>query len=125
MPQRAGTLFSCGSGSVLLRCARVGRNIVAKIIITTKDGEHSITLGTEPLTVGRSPANLLQIIDPASSRKHCMVKYSDGFSVIVDMGSSNGTRVNGEKITREEVLNDGDIIQVGKTLLRFVDDGSS
>ena len=98
---------------------------MAKIVVNTKNGEHTITLGLEPLTVGRSPANLLQIIDPASSRKHCMVKYSGGFTVIVDMGSSNGTRVNGEKIIREKVLNDGDIIQVGKTLLRFVDDSSS
>ncbi len=98
---------------------------MAKIIVTTEDGEHTITMGAEPLTVGRSPANTLQISDPASSRKHCMIKSSGGFTVIVDMGSSNGTRVNGEKITREEVLSDGDLIQIGKTVLRFVDEESS
>lgn len=98
---------------------------MAKIVVNTKNGEHTITLGLEPLTIGRSPANSLQIIDPASSRKHCMIKSSGGFAVIVDMGSSNGTRVNGEKIAREEVLSDGDIIQIGKTLLRFVDESSS
>jgi len=109
----------------MLRCVRVEGSVVAKIVITGKNGEHTITLGKEPLTIGRSPANTLQIIDPASSRKHCMIKPSGGFMVIVDMGSSNGTRVNGEKITREEVLNDGDIIQIGKTLLRYVDDSLS
>lgn len=98
---------------------------MAKIVVITEDGEHSITIGKDPLTVGRSPANTLQISDPASSRKHCMIKPSGGFTVIVDMGSSNGTRVNGEKITREEVLSDGDIIQIGKTILRFVDESSA
>lgn len=98
---------------------------MAKIVVNTKNGERTITVGLEPLTIGRSPANLLQIIDPASSRKHCMIKYSSGFTVVVDMGSSNGTRVNGKKIAREEVLHDGDIIQIGKTLLHFIEDHSS
>jgi pSer/pThr/pTyr-binding forkhead associated (FHA) protein len=50
-----------------------------------------------------------------------MIKLSAGFTVVVDMGSSNGTRVNGTRIEREEVLTDGDMIQVGKTFLKFVD----
>jgi pSer/pThr/pTyr-binding forkhead associated (FHA) protein len=96
-----------------------------KIVIETEDGEHSVTLGNEPVTIGRSPANSIHISDPASSRKHCMIKFSDGFTTIIDMGSANGTRVNGDKIDREQVLLDGDTIQVGKTLLRYVDQDAS
>ena len=95
-----------------------------KLVIKTDDGEHSVTMGNEPVTIGRSPANTIHISDPASSRKHCMIKPSGGFTVIVDMGSANGTRVNGTKIVRDHVLQGGDVIQIGTTTLRFTEDDS-
>lgn len=95
------------------------------IIVTAGDKEETYAVGNEPVTVGRSPASTIHIDDAASSRKHCMIKTSGEVTTIVDMGSANGTRVNGTKITREQVLRGGDVIQIGKTLLRFIDDDIS
>ena len=95
---------------------------MSRLDIVDQDGEHSVALGKEPVTVGRSPANSIHITDPASSRKHCMIKNSGEFYTVVDMGSVNGTRVNGTKNTPEQVLQGGDEIRIGKTLLRFVQD---
>ena len=91
------------------------------LIVTSEEGERKVALGREPITIGRSPANTVQISDTASSRKHCMIKSSDVATVIVDMGSANGTRVNGTKIVREQILHDGDVIRIGKTSIRFVE----
>jgi len=92
------------------------------LIVTSEEGERTVTIGREPITIGRSPANTIRITDAASSRKHCMIKSSDVATVIVDMGSANGTRVNGTKIKREQILHGGDVIRIGKTTLRFVED---
>jgi pSer/pThr/pTyr-binding forkhead associated (FHA) protein len=54
-----------------------------------------------------------------------MIKSSGELATIVDMGSANGTRVNGSRIVREQVLREGDIIQIGKTLLRFAGNDSA
>jgi pSer/pThr/pTyr-binding forkhead associated (FHA) protein len=95
-----------------------------RLVIATEDGEHSVTIGKEPITIGRSPANTIHISDPASSRKHCIIKPSGEVTTIIDMGSVNGTRVNGTRIAREQELRGGDVIQIGKTVLRFVDNES-
>jgi len=92
------------------------------LIIQTEKGEKSYNLGKEPVTIGRSPASSVQISDPASSRKHCIVKSSGEAVVVVDLGSANGTKVNNKKITREQVLHAGDMIQIGKTVIRYIDD---
>lgn len=95
------------------------------LVVITEEGEHTVDIGKEPITVGRSPASTIRITDAASSRKHCMIKCSDVAVTVVDMGSANGTRVNGTRITREQVLHNGDVVQIGKTLLRFVGDSSA
>ena len=56
--------------------------------------------------------------DPEISRQHARVSRSDDGYVIEDLGSMNGTRVNGAGI-KERVLNDGDEITMGTTVIRF------
>lgn len=76
-------------------------------------------LHVEPLTtIGRTDQNQIQINDATVSRRHaCIVLGEDGY-VIEDMGSENGTFVNGQRVTRQ-VLADGDRVQIGTVRLVF------
>jgi len=71
--------------------------------------------------LGRGPEN--DVILPYSwvSRKHTMVQQENsGIYNLMDLGSSNGTYVNNKRIYSPTILNNGDIITLGKTTIRFV-----
>jgi Protein of unknown function (DUF3662)/FHA domain len=77
-----------------------------------------IPLGDEPAVIGRLPDCAVTLNDPRVSRHHAEVRpYGDGF-VVADLGSMNGTTVNGVAV-REQPLADGDAIGVGSTTIRF------
>lgn len=69
-------------------------------------------------TVGRTPANGIQITDGAASRKHLLIKAVRDSYTLVDLGSANGTVVNGARV-KEWDLTEGDRIKIGKTVLVF------
>ncbi len=77
-----------------------------------------IVLGEESLTIGRLPSCDIPVPDPNVSRKHAEIRPSGAGYVVVDLGSTNGTRVNGATVN-ERKLSDGDVIAVGTTRLRF------
>ena len=69
-------------------------------------------------TIGRDPASTLVVNDPEVSRQHARVAFVNGAWAITDLGSQNGTFVNGTRITRQG-LRAGDQIQVGQTVIVF------
>lgn len=69
-----------------------------------------------PIRIGRSPECELAIRDSKASRHHARLHARDGVLVLTDLGSTNGTRVNGQRI-REVVLGHGDRILIGETEL--------
>jgi transcriptional regulator with GAF, ATPase, and Fis domain len=69
--------------------------------------------------VGRDPANRLSIPDRLMSRRHCTVTFADGRYYLRDLGSSNGTFVNGIPVG-ERVLEHGDRIRAGDSVLMFL-----
>jgi CRP-like cAMP-binding protein len=71
------------------------------------------------VSIGRSPDNVIQMLDPSVSRRHAMVYSTGDRTVVEDLGSHNGTFVNGERV-RKAFLSSGDILRVGNVLLRFV-----
>jgi hypothetical protein len=77
-----------------------------------------ITIGAEPVTIGRLPECGVVVGDPNVSRRHAEVRRQGTDVVVVDLQSTNGTRVNGVPI-RERVLADGDEITVGTTAIRY------
>jgi hypothetical protein len=69
-----------------------------------------------PITIGRSPECELVLRDSRASRRHARLAARDGVLVLTDLGSTNGTRVNGHRIT-EVVLGAGDRIAIGETVM--------
>ncbi len=83
---------------------------------------QSYELKVDTTTVGRVEDNALQIADPSVSSHHCEVLLKDGDVVIRDLNSTNGSFINGEKIT-ETILKPGQTLKLGNIELR-IDDGS-
>jgi len=78
----------------------------------TFDGKD-ITLGTQLITLGRTTDNTVAFpTDSNVSRYHAEIEFRHGEYLLIDLGSSNGTTLNGQKIT-EASLNDGDTILLG------------
>ena len=81
------------------------------------DGRR-IALAAEPVVLGRGTDAGVRLNDTSVSRRHAEVRQQGDGWVIVDLGSTNGTRVNGSPVT-ERRLQDGDAITVGDAALRF------
>ncbi len=78
------------------------------------------TLDSHPLTVGRGAANDMPLPgDEYSSTRHARLEPRRDGVWIEDIGSTNGTFVNGIRLTRERRLVPGDVIRIGETDLRF------
>ncbi len=75
-------------------------------------------LGFEPVSIGRHGDNEVILPDPQVSRHHAEILMQGGRWVIADLGSANGTFVNGQQITGPHVLNHGDLLRVGQTQFR-------
>jgi pSer/pThr/pTyr-binding forkhead associated (FHA) protein len=69
-----------------------------------------------PIRIGRSPECELVLHDSRVSRRHARLAARDGVLVLTDLGSTNGTMVNGHRVS-EVVLGAGDRIAVGETIL--------
>jgi hypothetical protein len=78
-----------------------------------------VALGEHVTTVGRLPESTISINDTNVSRNHAEIRTGSAAYVAVDLGSTNGTMVNGVRIVGEQRLNDGDIISFGSTHVRF------
>ncbi len=93
---------------------------VARII--SKDGVLSFDIHDGVNTIGRREAdNAIRIPDPYCSGRHADIEHVDGVFTITDIGSTNGTAVNGERLEIDSPcdLHDGDEITFGQTTFRF------
>jgi transcriptional regulator with GAF, ATPase, and Fis domain len=80
---------------------------------------ETFPIETAATTIGRDTNSQLSIPDHLMSRRHCMVEAAGGRVTLRDLGSSNGTYVNGIPV-RERVLAHGDRIRAGDTVLLFL-----
>ncbi|RGJ46970.1 FHA domain-containing protein [Olsenella sp. AF16-14LB] len=79
-------------------------------------GLHVDVLG--PVVVGRSPSSDIVIDEPYVSATHARFTIQGPALVLEDLGSTNGTMVNGHAIDQPVTLRDGDEVQVGDTVMR-------
>ena len=73
----------------------------------------------DTITMGRNNKNDICIFDRQSSRFHCKIIFEDDCFFLVDENSTNGVKVNREKINKKQKLNHGDNITIGRTVFVF------
>jgi small-conductance mechanosensitive channel len=82
---------------------------------------RSLALSGSPVTVGRSRSCTLALTDPNASKEHLRIAWESGSYVLTDLGSSFGTRLNGQAVSRA-ALSPLDRIAVGDTVMIFETD---
>jgi len=95
---------------------------MAKLVLSMNgvvQGEYE--LNQERLTIGRKPDNDIPIDNLAVSGKHALVITILDDSFLEDLGSTNGSYVNG-KLVKKHALKDGDVIAIGKHELKYVNE---
>ncbi|MCX6882102.1 MAG: FHA domain-containing protein [Verrucomicrobia bacterium] len=96
---------------------------MAKLVVSTQGlTDRSCELKTELVTVGRVDDNIFQIDEASVSSHHCEILLRGTDVIIKDLGSTNGTFINGEKIT-EGTLKPGQTLRVGNVELRLDGEG--
>lgn len=81
------------------------------------DGQ-AVLLSEGTVLIGRDPVAQVRLVDNRVSRRHASIETADGCAVLRDLGSTNGTCVNGAPV-REHTLSDRDVISVGGVELRY------
>ena len=91
-------------------------------LIVSIDGVvvKEVQLTKDRSTIGRRPYNDVVIDNLAVSGEHAVIRMAGGSAVLEDLGSTNGTYVNG-KAVKQHALADDDLIEVGKYKLKFQD----
>ncbi len=85
------------------------------------DGKTSV-IGPNGAVLGRSRESDVVVDDANVSRRHAEIRPSGGSWIIVDLGSTNGVRVNGRRIDGPQSLRPGDTIELGSSRIAFEDD---
>ena len=75
----------------------------------------------EQLIIGRDPSNNVAINDAEISRKHSRLSFQGGKYVLEDLGSTNGTFVNGQRLAGPVVLKSGDVVSLGEQIVLMYD----
>ncbi len=99
---------------------RAGPPLKLEIVAGPDTGKKRKFKGVR-MVIGRTPGVDLQLSDQSVSRRHVELIYGDQGVMMKDLGSGNGTKVNGTKVA-EKLLEHGDEIAIGKTKIRFVDE---
>jgi adenylate cyclase len=89
-------------------------------MLSTPDGQQVVELGVHN-TLGRHPTNSIQLLDKIVSKEHCIIEKRGTQFVLRDLGSLNGTYVNGERVNGERPLRHGDELALGSTRARLED----
>ena len=96
-------------------------NDASAILVAVMDPQKGATFplqGSETF-IGRSSSNDIVFDDPLVSGQHVRISYDGGSFWIEDLGSTNGTTVNGEEISAKTALKDGYLIKIGGILVKF------
>ena len=90
------------------------------IVIYGHDMGRRVHVGTEPLSIGRSPKCDVHVDQESVSRNHCQIHFTGNEFMVRDLGSTNGTYVNDDLVQDEWRLSHGDQLKVGRTILKFI-----
>jgi FHA domain len=88
--------------------------------LTMRSGPNPGTvyaLESDQLSIGRDSSNEIPVNDAEVSRRHARLSFQGGKYVLEDMGSTNGTFVNGQRLTGPRVLKSGEVISLGEQIV--------
>ena len=91
------------------------------VLVVTKGtnlGESYKLSKEAPISIGRSRINEIRPFDGSISAQHCRIIPENGKHVLYDLGSTNGTLLNNQKVTKA-ILKEGDTIGVGETTMQY------
>ncbi len=92
----------------------------AYLVVTGEGTERRVhRLQNLPATIGRAPEADVPVNDPRVSRSHARIDFASGRFVLQDLGSTNGTSLNGEPLTAPAVLSDGDSLSLAGVRAEF------
>jgi pSer/pThr/pTyr-binding forkhead associated (FHA) protein len=95
------------------------RHLASIVVLSGGVAGSEYILDNAKVQLGRGPGVELEFDDSAMSREHAALEFSDGGFVLRDLGSTNGTRVNGEPAKAYE-LDHGDRIEIGEHVFQYV-----
>jgi pSer/pThr/pTyr-binding forkhead associated (FHA) protein len=97
---------------------RRNRKPGTRVVMVRSDSQPGMDFSvSDAVVLGRSPEADIPLEDPYASEFHLRLNNRDGRLVLTDLGSTNGTYVNGRRVTTPVDLNRGDALQVGKTVM--------
>jgi hypothetical protein len=118
LPQESFIMAPSRGGAGVVPPRQTGKLVVVKSPALKVGGDY--TLDSAPLTVGRSGQNDVGLPnDEFASAKHARFEPRQDGVWLHDLGSSNGTYVNGRRVERPRKLTAGDVVRIGETDLRF------
>ncbi len=99
--------------------AAAGSGEAQLVWMRTDGGEVAFALTGSPLLIGRDEGADIRVDEPLVSRAHARIERRGASYFVLDLGSTNLTRVNGEPV-RERELRDGDEVRFARARCRFV-----
>lgn len=95
-----------------------------KLVIQDDEGKTTVVpLVRDEITIGRKEGNTIRLTERNVSRKHARISRANGAVAIEDLGSYNGVRVNGSRISQRTVLAVSDRVQIGDYLIELKAEG--
>jgi len=115
-PEPAATMVYRPKPDEIEEAQRAAEVVPELVALTVNGKRHEVT--KRRMVMGRSRECDIQLADPNVSRRHAELRQEDATYWIVDLDSTNGTEVNGERTSRSK-LEDGDRITIGSTDVVF------
>lgn len=89
------------------------------VVVDGLEPGRRIPIGAAPVTVGRAAPSEVMLQDPEISRAHCRVERLAFDMLITDLGSTNGTFIDGKRVQGAAKIANGGILRIGRQLLRY------
>lgn len=97
-------------------------NLIAGLAVNGRELELEISAGRAPRVIGRSSQADVPLADPETSRRHAALQAAGGALYVTDLGSRNGTFLNGKRLSDEGIeLKVGDHVDVGNTRIEVLE----
>ena len=107
------------SSTQVFRAPFVRSHLATLDVLEPSGRRRTFVTARGPMTIGRGTDNGLALADDGVSRHHARLQARGGMLILTDLGSTNGTRVNGHHVN-EVAIGEGDLIEVGDSVITVV-----